>query len=145
MKRALIMLLVVFVCGCQNQVGPTSPSTSTRPTPLVSPRGAGVAAGVSGLAARNDVFRARQGETLTVSPPGVLRNDTWPMGGVVPSVDFVISTLPPIHSFTNTNDGGFIFDLSVTPDLSGALSFDYLLHTATADSNVATVTLQIAP
>jgi hypothetical protein len=138
MKRALVIPLVIFiVCGCQNPFGPSAPTTAVATT------GTGVNASITGVVARNDVFRAKQGQLLTVAAPGVLRNDSAPKG-VTPSVDFVVSTLPPPFAFTNTNDGGFILDLSFTPDLSGAVSFDYLLHTATNDSNIATVTLQIA-
>ena len=142
MKKPLTMLLVAFVWGCQDQAGLTSSSPA-------SPGGTDAQAVVvtgalsNHIVARNDFYRAVQGEALIVSPPGVLRNDMVP-AGVVVSPEFVVATLPPT-SFDNTGNGGFILDLSDNPALSGPLSFDYFFRTAAGTSNIATVTVQVAP
>ena len=138
-----VLVSLVYLLGCQNQAGPTSSTPAS-----VGGRDAQAVVVPGGLSnqivARNDFYRAAPGEALTVSAPGVLRNDMVP-AGLVASVEFVVATLPPV-GFTNTGgNGGFILDLSVNPALSGPLSFDYFFHTSAGNSNTATVTVQVAP
>ena len=89
--------------------------------------------------ARSDTYTMTQGTTLTVPTPGVLWNDTIPLG-LTATVDF--QTLPP-GSLTNLGGGAFSF----TPSASfvGSVTFTYLFQTAVGDSNVATVTVQVNP
>ena len=91
--------------------------------------------------ANSDAYSMSQGGTLTVPAPGVLANDTIPHG--FQSVEF----LPPFPTgdLTNLGGGGFKLDLISNPTFTGTLTLRYVIHTSSGDSNVATVTINVAP
>jgi hypothetical protein len=77
---------------------------------------------------------------LTVSPPGVLINDTDPNGD---DLTAVIETTPTNGSITLNLDGSFTY----TPTLgfSGRDTFTYRAHDGLSVSNAALVTILVAP
>ena len=91
----------------------------------------------------DDGYAVNQGAVLTVNAPGVLANDTIPIG-VTPSVEF----LPPFPTgagLTNSGSGGFILDMRPSPTFVGTLTLHYVIHTVNGDSNTATVTVTVKP
>ena len=144
MKKLTIVLTSLLLCGCMNQPGPLSPTAAVAPNGGQASSGALVGSlSHWELVARNDVFTFKQGEMLSVSAPGVLRNDTWP-GGV--PIEFVIEAPPPGADAVGVSlEGGFVMEFLEDPG-PGRLSFDYYLRTETgATSNTATVTLRVTP
>ena len=87
--------------------------------------------------AANDSFSMNEGDTLSVSAPGVLANDTDADGNALTAV--LVSgpsgtlSLSPDGSFTYTPDAGF----------TGTDSFTYKANDGSADSNVATVSITV--
>ena len=87
-----------------------------------------------------DAYATSEGTVLTVSAPGVLANDTDadgnPLGAILVSgPSHGTLALQPDGSFTYTPAAGF----------SGADAFTYKANDGTGDSNVATVSIAIAP
>ena len=87
-----------------------------------------------------DAYATSEGTVLTVSAPGVLANDTDadgdPLGAILVSgPSHGTLTLQSNGSFTYTPAAGF----------SGADAFTYKANDGTGDSNVATVSIAIAP
>ncbi|MDB5388763.1 MAG: hypothetical protein JWM11_4409 [Planctomycetaceae bacterium] len=100
--------------------------------------------------AGDDAYSVVQGGVLTVGGPGVLANDTMP-SGVVPEVEFYgglgTGNPPPggIGSFQNLNNGGFIWDLSSSPSVTGHFVLSYVIHSEFGDSNVASIVVSVEP
>jgi CSLREA domain-containing protein len=88
--------------------------------------------------ANDDSYTANENQTLNVAAPGVLANDTDPEND--PLTAAKVSN--PTHgSVTLNSDGSFAY----TPDAgySGPDSFTYRANDGTADSNTATVSLNV--
>jgi VCBS repeat-containing protein len=88
--------------------------------------------------AQDDTFTTAEDVTLTVTPNGVLANDTDVEGD---SLTGVLVSGPKHGSLTLNADGSFTY----TPDLNfnGSDSFTYKANDGFADSNVATVAISI--
>ncbi|MDB5351780.1 MAG: putative rane protein [Planctomycetota bacterium] len=90
--------------------------------------------------ANNDIYSTTTGTTLTITVPGVLSNDTDvdgdPLTAGAPSV--------PAHGTVTLNPNG---SLTYTPTagFNGTDTFTYQASDGKASSNVATVTINIAP
>ena len=94
----------------------------------------------SSPAAIDDNYVVDEDNTLTISLPGVLTNDTDGDGDPLTAVlvaDVVEGTLA-----LNAN-GSVTYDPD--PNFNGADTFTYLANDGTADSNVATVTITVRP
>jgi subtilisin family serine protease len=88
--------------------------------------------------AADDAYSVTVGNTLTVTAPGVLDNDTdTEDDGLIP----ILQTDVTQGTLALANDGSFTY----TPDMSasGTDSFTYVANDGTADSNVATVTITL--
>jgi 6-phosphogluconolactonase (cycloisomerase 2 family) len=87
--------------------------------------------------ARPDSYEVSSGQSLTISAPGVLANDT------VPSNFESVTFIAPPSGFVDLGKGGFIY----TPEVgvTGAVTFAYSIHTQTVDSPSATVTIHVSP
>jgi hypothetical protein len=100
--------------------------------------------------AARDEYSMIAGGKLVVRGPGVLANDAVAIA-TNPQVQFFggpDSTPPPpagLGSFVNLNDGGFVWDLTTLPNVTGEFRFAYVIHSATGDSNLGTVTVTIKP
>ena len=90
--------------------------------------------------AQNDVYTTTGGQVLTVPPPGILGNDSDPQGLPLAAV-LVNPTLDGSLSF-QTNGG---FSYTANPGFSGADTFTYRASNGTNSSNLATVTINVAP
>lgn len=90
----------------------------------------------------DDQYQMTQGGVLTVPAPGLMANDTYPPGAT-------IEFLPPFPPGGLTNvspyNGGFILDMSWNPSFTGPLPLQYIIHSTSGDSNVASVTVQVTP
>ncbi|MEO5925046.1 MAG: Ig-like domain-containing protein [Bryobacteraceae bacterium] len=88
--------------------------------------------------ATNDAYSVNQNQTLTVSAPGVLSNDTSPGGFAMTMIRL---TDPANGSVTSNANGSFTF--TPTVGFSGTTSFTYKANSTTGDSNTATVTITV--
>ena len=90
--------------------------------------------------AQNDAFELTSTPTLTVGPPGILANDTDPENDTLSSV---LVTAPLFGSLTLGTDGSVTY----TPNAGfvGADIFTYQASDGASLSNVATVTVEVAP
>jgi hypothetical protein len=100
----------------------------------------GAIAGSSPPVAVDDVFTTNQGGTLTILTPGVLGNDTVPVGSN-PIVEF-LPPFPPA-ALTDTGGGGFILDFGSNPSFVGSTTLKYVIHSSVGDSNVATAAVNV--
>jgi VCBS repeat-containing protein len=91
--------------------------------------------------ANNDAFSVNEGGSLTVTPPGVLGNDTDAEGN--PLTAAVVAAPTHAASFTFNPDGSFTYVHDGSETLSD--SFTYRANDGSAFSNVATVTITINP
>lgn len=92
-------------------------------------------------AAANDSYSTPEDITLNVTLPGVLGNDTNPGGG---SLSAILVTTTSNGTLTLSGNGSFTY----TPNLNfnGADTFTYRARrTDNAESNVATVTINVTP
>lgn len=88
--------------------------------------------------ATNDAYTVVQGSSLTVSPPGVLTNDTNEFGGLI-----ALAATAPAHGSVNlATNGGFTYTPVVT--YSGADSFNYRVSDGVMTSQTATVSFTIS-
>jgi len=91
--------------------------------------------------AEDDVFSTDEDTQLNVDVPGILGNDSDPDGD---SMSAVLDAVPAHASdFILDTDGSFSY--TPDPDFYGSDSFTYKANDGTADSNVATVTINITP
>ena len=90
--------------------------------------------------ALNDNYNMDQDTTLNVTVPGVLGNDSDPDGDTLTAA--VVTGPSHAQSFALHADGSF--DYTPNPGFFGMDSFTYKANDGTADSNVATVTIDIA-
>ncbi|HEY3052840.1 MAG TPA: Ig-like domain-containing protein [Thermoanaerobaculia bacterium] len=91
--------------------------------------------------ANNDTYGVDEGGTLNVAAPGVLGNDTDPDS---PTLTAVLVT-GPAHatSFTLNADGSFSYVHDGSETTSD--SFTYRANDGSANSNIATVTINVTP
>ena len=75
---------------------------------------------------------------VTLSPGGVLSNDSDPDGDTLSGV---LDTSTPNGTLNLNNDGSF--DYTPNPDFCGTVSFTYHANDGLADSNMATVSIDI--
>jgi VCBS repeat-containing protein len=89
----------------------------------------------------NDAYGVAEGGTLTVTPPGVLGNDTDAENDSLNAV--LVSG--PLHasSFALNADGSFTYEHDGSETTTD--SFTYKANDGTSNSNVATVTITITP
>ena len=89
----------------------------------------------------NDSYNVNEGGTLNVAAPGVLGNDTDPDS---PSLTAILVTGPAhASSFTLNSDGSFTYVHDGSETTSD--TFTYKANDGSLDSNVATVTIHVAP
>src|SRR5206468_1096202 len=88
--------------------------------------------------ANNDAYTTAEDTPLTVTAPGVLANDTDVDGDSLTAI--LVSA--PTHGSLGLNANGS-FTYTPAPNFNGTDSFTYTANDATADSNVATVTLTV--
>jgi VCBS repeat-containing protein len=88
--------------------------------------------------ANPDSYMATAGAALNVAAPGVLANDTDPLGQALTAK---LVTSPAHGSLTLNADGSFVYTADVT--YSGPDSFTYQANDGIADSNVATVSITV--
>ena len=88
----------------------------------------------------NDSYSTPQNNVLNVQAAGVLTNDTDVDGNTLSAV---LVSGPANGTVTLNSDGSFRY----TPnnDFAGSDTFTYKANDGTADSNTATVTIQVAP
>jgi uncharacterized repeat protein (TIGR02543 family) len=99
-----------------------------------------VDANVPPVAADDGPFSLLEGDTLTVSPPGVLANDSDPEQAAL-TARFVTA---PAHGVLLLHPSGG-FDYTPGVGYVGPDSFTYMANDGHADSNVATVSLTVHP
>jgi VCBS repeat-containing protein len=89
----------------------------------------------------NDAYGVNEGGTLTVTPPGVLGNDTDAENNALTAV----LVTGPLHasSFALNADGSFTYVHDGSETVTD--SFTYMANDGTSNSNVATVTITITP
>lgn len=85
-----------------------------------------------------DSYAIDQGATLTVPAPGVLGNDTNPLGGA-----FTARLAISRPEVTLNPDGGFA--VQPDPGFSGTFNFFYVASNASGASNVQSVSIAVAP
>jgi VCBS repeat-containing protein len=90
--------------------------------------------------ANGDSYAMVEGGTLTISAPGVLGNDTDPDS---PALTAILVTGPAHAAFALNANGSFTYVHDGSETLSD--TFTYKANDGSADSNVATVTITIAP
>lgn len=90
--------------------------------------------------ALNDNYSMDQDTTLNVVVPGVLGNDSDPDGDTLTAV--LVSGPANAQSFTLHADGSF--DYTPNPGFFGTDTFTYKANDGSADSSVATVTIEVA-
>jgi VCBS repeat-containing protein len=88
----------------------------------------------------NDVFDTTEDTPLTAAAPGVLANDTDADGNPLTAA----LVAGPSHATLTLNAKGS-FTYTPAANFNGADSFTYKANDGTADSNVATVTIIVAP
>jgi large repetitive protein len=89
----------------------------------------------------NDGYGVNEGATLTVSAPGVLGNDTDAENNALTAV--LVSGPAHAASFSLNADGSFAYVHNGSETTTD--SFTYRANDGTANSNIATVTITIAP
>jgi VCBS repeat-containing protein len=90
--------------------------------------------------AANDAYTTDEGTILTVAAPGVLGNDSDVDGDPLTAV---LNTSPSNGSLTLNSNGSFSY--TPAPGFFGTDSFTYRANDGQADSNLATVTITVAP
>ncbi len=90
--------------------------------------------------ARNDAYSTSEDATLNIGAPGVLSNDTDPNGLTLTAI---LQSAPSHGTLQLSNDGSFSY--MPVAGYSGADSFTYVAYDGKLQSNVATVSLTIAP
>jgi hypothetical protein len=90
--------------------------------------------------AGSDTYSLTQGSTLNVAAPGVLGNDSDVDG---PTLSAVLVAGPANGSLNLNANGSFSY--SPNAGFSGSDSFSYRASDSTATSNIATVSLTVAP
>ncbi|HCT63651.1 MAG TPA: hypothetical protein DIC19_06080 [Erysipelotrichaceae bacterium] len=90
--------------------------------------------------ADNDAYSTNEDTALNVAAPGVLEGDTDPEGNALSSI---LVSGPAHGSLALNADGSFTY--TPTANYHGSDSFTYKANDASADSNVATVTLTVNP
>jgi uncharacterized delta-60 repeat protein len=90
--------------------------------------------------ANDDTYSIDEDQTLVVDAPGLLANDSNPLGHPMQAV----KVSDPLHGSVVVNTDGSI---TYTPnaDYHGSDSFTYFATTGIADSNTATVTITVDP
>lgn len=92
----------------------------------------------------NDSYNGTEDNTLTVTAPGVLGNDTDADGNPLTAVEFSALSNAAAGTLTANANGGFSF--APAPNFHGAVTFSYKAKDATLTSaNAATVTITVAP
>ncbi len=86
----------------------------------------------------DNTYSMFQGTTFSVPVPGVLSNDTYPVGA---TVEF-LAPLPLSVAAANP-DGSFTIDLTSDPTFTGTIALSYVIHSLTGDSGVATVAVAV--
>ena len=89
--------------------------------------------------ADDDSYAVDEDQTLTVAAPGVLGNDTDADGDALT----VAEVMPPTHGTLTLNPDGS-FEYAPDANFHGTDSFTYLANDGSADSDVATVTIEVA-
>ena len=89
----------------------------------------------------NNNYSVNEDETLTISAPGVLGNDSDVDGDALTAI--MLSTIPPGASLTFNSDGSFVY--KPPTDFNGSHSFAYVANDGVADSNNATFTIDVLP
>jgi uncharacterized repeat protein (TIGR01451 family) len=89
-------------------------------------------------AASSDKYDTPEDQILRVGPPGVLLNDDDPDGDALKAL---LASPPPEGTLALAPDGGFVY--TPTQNYHGLVSFTYRASDDLADSNLATVTLQV--
>jgi VCBS repeat-containing protein len=92
--------------------------------------------------ARDDSYRTNQDTPLTVPPPGVLANDSDPNGHPL-SINTRSVTAPAHGTLTLNSNGSFTYTPAAA--FAGQDSFTYRASDGILTSNVATVTITVAP
>ena len=87
----------------------------------------------------NDSYTAAEDTPLTVAAPGVLSNDTDANAGDTKSALLVSQ---PANGIVNLNQNGS-FTFTPNANFNGSTSFTYKVNDGTADSNVATVSINV--
>jgi len=90
--------------------------------------------------AADDCYSADEDAALTVPAPGVLGNDSDPDGDPISAV-----LTGDVSNGTLTLNADGSLEYTPDPDFNGADSFTYAANDGEDDSNVATVTITIAP
>ena len=90
--------------------------------------------------ATDDDYEVDEDDSLTIVAPGVLTNDTDDDGAPLTAV---LVTGTTDGTLTLNQDGSFTY--APDPDFNGADTFTYVANDGTEDSNVATVTIDVAP
>jgi hypothetical protein len=88
----------------------------------------------------NDAYSTNENTSLNQATPGVLSNDTDPQGG---SLTAQLVTGPSNGTLSLYPNGSFVY--TPATNYSGIDSFTYVANNGTANSNVATVTITVAP
>jgi len=90
--------------------------------------------------ASNDSYSTNEDTPLTVTPPGVLGNDSDPDGDQLAAA---LDSGPRNGTLTLKPDGSFSYEPNL--NFNGTDSFTYMANDGTSNSNVATVTLTVKP
>ncbi len=106
---------------------------------IVEPGGPGVVPNEAPVAV-DDTFGMYEDETLNVSVPGVLGNDSDVNGDLLAAV---LVSGPSNGTLTLSPDGSFTY--APNPNFNGSDSFSYKANDAKLDSNEATVTITVNP
>jgi hypothetical protein len=94
--------------------------------------------------AGDDLFSVPENQSLTVTAPGLLLNDTYPSGSPT-----IVVVNGPLHGtlapspFPSPSDGSFTYTPST--NFSGTDSFTYFLSSGGLHSNLATVSFTVVP
>ena len=91
--------------------------------------------------AQNDAYSTLQGTALNVSAPGVLANDS--VNGSSSGLTAVLSSPPSNGTLVLQSNGAFTY--TPASSFTGTDSFTYTANAAGVSSNVATVTITVAP
>jgi uncharacterized repeat protein (TIGR01451 family) len=89
-------------------------------------------------AAKADKYDTPEDQVLRVGAPGILGNDDDPDGDALQAL---LASPPPEGTLALAPDGGFVY--TPTKNYHGVVSFGYRASDNLADSNLATVTLQV--
>lgn len=91
------------------------------------------------LTAGDDTYSTPVGATLSVPAPGIKANDLMP-GKAVPLIDILSG---PTHAASFGNDNFGAFSYTPAAGFVGQDSFTYRLRTSAANSNIATVVINV--